>query len=146
MSVTVLWLIAGAVFIAVEIFGIPGLGFLFAGIGALLVGGAVELGLLAPEDLIKQFVLFFALSTISAALLWNKLKRKVEINYNNMIGDDAVVVEPGLMGSKEGQVKWSGTLMRAKIDPDCGISVLASESSVVIRRVDGNLLYVAPKP
>lgn len=146
MSPTILWLIAGAVFVGVEIFGIPGLGFLFAGIGALLVGGAIEFGVLDATDTLKQFLLFFALTCVSAALLWNKLKRNVKLHYNNMAGCEAVVAPPGLSGSQEGQVKWSGTLLRAKIDPACGRDVMAPGTSVIIREVDGNLVYVAPKP
>lgn len=145
MSPTILWLLAGAAFIGVEIFGIPGIGFLFAGIAALMVGGAVELGALAPDAYLMQFILFFALTTISASLLWNKLKRNVKPNYNNMVGTEALVAKPGLTGTQEGQVKWSGTLLRAKIDPACGRDVLASETPVLIRQVEGNLVYVAPK-
>jgi membrane protein implicated in regulation of membrane protease activity len=145
MSPTILWLLAGALFIGIEIFGIPGLGFLFAGIAALMVGGAIEFGVLAADGYLQQFLLFFALTSISAALLWKKLKRNTEVNYNNMVGSEATVAQPGLSGGKEGQVKWSGTLMRAKIDPACGRDVLASETAVIIKSVEGNLVYVAPK-
>lgn len=146
MSPTILWFAAGALFIGVEIFGITGIGFLFAGIGALITGGAIELGLLAGDAYVVQFVVFFGLTCISAALLWKKLKRGIKPNYSNMIGSEATVAQPGLSGRKEGQVKWSGTLMRAQIDPACGIDVMAADTAVIIKNIDGNLVFVAPKP
>jgi len=145
MSPTILWLAAGALFIGVEIFGIPGVGFLFAGIGALITGGAIELGLLAPSAFIFQFILFFAFTCISAAVLWKKLKKDSKPNYDNMVGSEATVAVPGLSGRQEGQVKWSGTLMRAQIDPACGLDVMAAGAAVIIKRIDGNLVFVAPK-
>ena len=61
MSPTILWLAAGAIFIAIEIVGVPGIGFLFAGIAALIVGGGVEFGLFAADDYVPQFVIFFGI-------------------------------------------------------------------------------------
>ena len=145
MSPTILWLAAGALFIAVEIFGIPGIGFLFAGIAALLVGGAVETGVIATDATVAQFILFFAITCVSAALLWKKLNRTPKPDYHNIVGTEARVAAPGLRGQQEGQVKWSGTLMRAQIDPKSGIDVMAEGTSVIIRHVEGNLVFVAPK-
>lgn len=145
MSTTILWLITGAVFVAIEIFGIPGIGFLFAGIAALAVGGAIELHLLGAEAFIAQFILFFAITCISAALLWRQLKRERPPSYNNIIGDEAIVATPGLSGSNEGQVQWSGTLMRAKLAHGSQTDVAPTGARVTIVQLDGNLLYVKPK-
>ena len=81
MSPTILWLVAGALFIALEIFGMPGIGFLFAGLGALVVGALVEFGVIAADAVVLQFVIFFAFACISAALLWKKLKRHAGCRY-----------------------------------------------------------------
>lgn len=145
MSPTILWLIAGALFIGIEIFGIPGIGFLFAGIAALATGGAIELGLIAVDALLFQVLLFLILTSASAALLWKRLKRAVKPRYNNIVGTEARVASPGLSGGKEGQVQWSGTLMRARIDPASGIDVMAEDMSVTVTRVEGNLVFVAPR-
>ena len=143
MSPTILWLIAGAAFIGLEMFGIPGIGFLFAGIGAIIVGGGIELGLITADAFVIQFVIFFAFTCISAALLWKKLKRgSKKPNYHNMVGTEAKVASPGLSGNQEGQVKWSGTLLRARIDPNCGILVMPEAAAVTIRSVEGNLVFV----
>jgi membrane protein implicated in regulation of membrane protease activity len=143
MSATILWLAAGAVFIGVEIFGIPGIGFLFAGIAALIVGGAVEFGVIAADNISFQFLLFFAFTSISAAVLWKKLKKNPKPNYNNIVGTEAIVVGDGLVGNKEGQVKWSGTLMRARLVPNAGMDVISADTVVIVKSIEGNLLYVA---
>ena len=145
MSVTALWLIAGAVFVGIEIFGVPGIGFLFAGIAALMVGGGVELGVIAAENTLLQFALFFLTTTISAVLLWKKLKEVRGPSYSNMVGTQAEVMGGGLTGKIEGQVKWSGTIMRARLAEEVIIDVLPAGTFVVITKVEGTLLHVAPK-
>ena len=145
MSVTALWLIAGAVFVGIEMFVMPGIGFLFAGIAALMVGGALELGVVSPENIILQFALFFLITTVSAALLWKKLKEARGPSYSNMVGTTAEVMGGGLAGRLEGQVKWSGTLMRARLADDVIIDVLPAGTFVIIQKVEGTLLHVVPK-
>jgi len=145
MSVTALWLIAGAIFVGIEIFGVPGIGFLFAGIAALMVGGAIELGVVSSESTILQFALFFLITVVSAALLWKKLKAIRGPSYSNMIGTDAEVIGGGLSGIREGQVKWSGTIMRARLADEVVVDVLPAGVFVVIKKVEGTLLHVAPK-
>lgn len=145
MSVTALWLLGGAVFIGIEMFGMPGIGFLFAGIAALLVGGAIEIGLIAPENLLLQFALFFLFTSVSAMLLWKKLKKIRGPVYSNMVGTQAEVIGGGLAGTREGQVKWSGTIMRARLAEDVIIDVLPSGTFVTISKVEGTLLHVIPK-
>lgn len=144
MTTTALWLIAGAVFIGVEMFGIPGIGFLFAGIAALIVGSAVEFGVIGAENTLQQIVLFLLLSCATAALLWKRLKRQ-KTTYHNMIGTEATVAAGGLRGSIEGQVKWSGTLMRARLAHNTDVDLLAEGTYVIIKAVEGNLLLVTPK-
>lgn len=145
MSVTALWLLGGAVCIGVEMFGMPGMGFLFAGIAALLVGGAVEIGLIAPENLLLQFALFFLFTSVSAMLLWKKLKKIRGPVYSNMVGTEAEVIGGGLAGTREGQVKWSGTIMRARLADEVVMDVLPSGTFVTISKVEGTLLHVIPK-
>jgi membrane protein implicated in regulation of membrane protease activity len=137
MSVTALWLIAGAAFVGIEMFGVPGIGFLFAGIAALMVGGAIELGAISPESTVLQFGLFFLITTVSAALLWKKLKTVRGPSYSNMVGTTAEVIGAGLSGHREGQVKWSGTIMRARLADEVVIDVLPSGTFVVIKKVEG---------
>lgn len=144
--ISVYWLIAGAVLLALEAFGIPGMGFLFGGIAAILVGTLVETGLIDPLDLITQGAVFSLTTVLFAALLWKKLKSwRLNPNtphYHNMVGTEAVVTQE-LIHDRVGEVRWSGTLMRARLADTHGSLTLGT--TVIIRAVEGNVLLVAAK-
>ncbi len=144
--VSVYWLLAGAVLLALEAFGLPGIGFLFAGIAAILTGALVETGLVDPFATVTQFGVFGLATVLFAALLWNKLK-SWRVNpdaphYHNMIGTEATVTQE-LINDANGEVRWSGALMRARLADKVGVAVAGS--TVIIRAMDGNVLLVAPK-
>jgi len=147
MSNSLYWLIASAVFFALEAFGIPGLGFLFAGIGAIATAGLIEAGVIAPADLVSQWALFFVITVASAIVLWRKIKAwRMNPNapeYSNIIGTEAVVTS-AISGTGEGQARWSGTLMRARLADHTAPS-LAEGTVVTITRVEGNTLFVTAK-
>ncbi|PZP85601.1 MAG: hypothetical protein DI582_05400 [Azospirillum brasilense] len=147
MTAAVYWLVAGAALLALEAFGVPGIGFLFAGLGALIVGLVVQAGLVAEGAFIAQWAIFFLSTTLFALLLWKKLKSwRLNPNapqYSNMVGTEAVVTQP-LIGDAVGEVRWSGTLMRARLhDATTGDAALGT--TVIVRAMDGNVLLVAPK-
>lgn len=144
------WLIAGAILLGLEAFGIPGVGFLFAGLAAILVGLAVHLNLIAADDWILQAGVFFGLTTLMAALLWKKIQQwrlnaPTGDQFSNIIGDYATVGKDGLKKGRAGQVSWSGTTMSAQIDPGCALESLEEGAVVIITAVKGNQLFVAPE-
>lgn len=147
MTPSILWLLAGAAFLAIEAFGAPGIGFLFAGLGAILTGLLVELGLLGSADYVAQFAAFFINSALLAYLLWSRVKHfraapgKPE-EYQNIIGDDAVTVTALAPGQK-GEVRWSGTLMQAELEKSA--EMVAEGVPVIITAVHGNILTVKAK-
>ncbi len=146
MSHTTYWFIASGIFLLLEAFGIPGIGFLFAGIAALAVAALISLGLIADEATLMQLALFAILTSVSAALLWKKLKNW-RINpktpqYSNIIGTEATVVG-SISGSTEGQVRWSGTLMRARLADTA--ATLTDGAPVIVTAAEGNLLTVKQK-
>ena len=144
--ISVYWLIGGAVFLALEAFGIPGIGFLFAGIAAILVGTLVESGLLLPEAYVNQWGVFFLLTTLMALVLWRRIKAwRIDPNaplYHNIVGTEAVVTKP-LIAHDEGEVRWSGTLMRARLAT--GEGELPAGATVIVRESKGNVLLVVGK-
>lgn len=147
VSNSVLWLLAGAVLFAVEAFGLPGIGFLFAAIGAVIAGIAIELGLIGMDDIIAQWAVFFIATTFFAVLLWKKIKAwRLDPNaphYSNILGTEATVI--GTLTEGGGSVKWSGTTMRAKLASGSGTANLGDGAAVVVTAVDGNVLTVVPK-
>lgn len=146
MSTPILWLIAGALMLALEALGIPGIGFLFAGLAAILVGTAVQSGIIGMEAYIAQIALWFTLTALFAALLWKKLKKwhisSKSSDYQNMIGDNATIALSGLQKGAVGQVRWSGTLMSAELDPAESAHGLSEGTRVIITAVKGNVLVV----
>lgn len=147
MSVSILWLIGGAALIALEAFGIPGIGALFAGLAALLTGLLVEFGLVPAEDRLTQGAVFLLTTVILAVLLWKKLKtwrmNPAAPRFQNMVGDEAIVVET-LAGDAVGKVRWSGTLMQARLQSG-SVAELPVGARTIIVAVDGNILTVAPR-
>lgn len=144
MSASILWLFAGSALLAFEAFGIPGVGLLFIGLGALATGVTIEIGVIGELDYVSQFASFFITSGAFAVLLWKRLKAwrigKGE-GYSNMVGDTATIGKGGLVKGQEGEIRWSGTTMRAVLHPDAA-DAAAEGASVTIIAVKGNIVTV----
>ena len=147
---TYLWLILAGLCIAIEAMGFSGVGFLFSGLAALITSLIIHLGIIDMENVLMQVAAFFALTTTFALLLWKPLK-KWRTNqdsgqeFNNMIGDVAVITQEGLQRGKQGKVSWSGTTMYAEIAESCPTDRLEGGILVEITEVEGNTLIVKPK-
>jgi len=143
------WLLAGVLLVALEALGLPGLGFLFAGLGAITVAASLEFSLLAPEAQLAHWLLFSVSTAVWGALLWVPLKRfragKRTGGYSNMVGETAFIGGEGLIKGALGEVTWSGTIMKAKLIDDAAVDKLDGGSQVQIVAVQGNTLIVKPK-
>jgi membrane protein implicated in regulation of membrane protease activity len=146
MSPSLYWLIAAAILFALEAFGLPGIGFLFAAIGAFMTAGAIELGLIDPLNHVMQFALFFVITCATAIVLWKKLKawhmNPADKAYSNIVGTQAIVVDT--LSGDGGTVRWSGTLMQAKLQSGT-VTTLQTGAKVTVTHVHGNVLTVVPK-
>lgn len=147
MTPSILWLLSGAAFLALEAFGAPGIGFLFAGLGAILTGLLVELDIVGAEAYAVQFACFLVASSLLALVLWKKVKQfraapGAPGHYSNIIGDDAVTIGT-LVPGKTGEVRWSGTLMRAELAHNS--DALADGTLVTVTAIHGNVLTVRAK-
>ena len=143
------WLVASMVFLALEAFGISGVGFLFAGLAAVCVGILIELDVISRFDMVEQFATFFGATTVCALLLWKPLKRwysnKEGRAYSNIVGTMAKVTSPeGLRKGSLGEVKWSGTTMQAELTMESPKMHIAEGEMVVVVSVKGSKLVVAP--
>ena len=135
----ILWLIAGVILVTLEFTMIPGVGMLFAGVAALLVGVLTEtIGI----SFTYQCVIFLAATILFIVLLYKPLRNyqsTKDANYSNMIGETATVIGT-LTPGQTGQVKWSGTIMKAKLQSASG--TLSEGQQVTITAVEGNILTV----
>jgi membrane protein implicated in regulation of membrane protease activity len=142
-----LWLVLGALMLAIEAFGATGIGFLFAGLGAIIAAIAAHLGW--AETVWGQTSYFFGATVLWAALLWipmQRLKAQKHAgaeNFSNMQGDEVVVLSDVLEAGKTGEVRWSGTTMKAKLSE--GSPSLKKDDVALIAEVKGTLLIVTPQ-
>ncbi len=143
------WLAVAAVFLLLELYTIPGIGFLFIGLAALTTGGLLAFGALSGESsFYLQLAWVLGFTCVWAAVLWVPLKRmrRSPENYHNMIGTSATAMEGALEQGKIGMVKWSGALMRARLVPHSHAQKVAEGAEVWIHEVDGTLLLVDTVP
>lgn len=141
-----IWLIAGASLIAIEIFLAPGTGILFAGLGAITVGGVMIAG--GAEAMDDQFILCFLFTAVWAALLWKPLKAMMnngDSGYSDFIGETATIHEKPLLKGQRGQVKWSGTIMNCEIAPIESVETFSPGDEVIISDVSKGILLVIKK-
>ncbi len=147
LTPSAIWLIAGALLIILELVLVPGIGFLFAGLGAISVGGGLIAGWI--DSLSAQFILFFLSTAFWTALLWKPLKSFIagkESGFDDMVGSTAVVFDQSIEKGKMGKVKWSGTIMKCQFDPEAdGLEVIAPETEVTITKVSKGILIVRAK-
>lgn len=143
------WLLAAAVALAFEAFGVSGVGFLFAGLAAITTGIIIQTGIIAEAAWLLQFAVFFIASVGWAALLWKPMQRFRSTKgkgYQNMVGDSVVIQPPGLVKGRVGQAQWSGTIMRAELADTAPVDQLIAGESAVIAGVHGNTLLLEPSP
>lgn len=135
-----IWLTIGLIFLIVEFTKVPGIGFLFLGLGALINSVLVYNYPIFEE---YQYTSFGLVSFLSFIILWRPLKKymynkNLRGSHFNMVGSEVEVYANPLLPGKLGQVKWSGTIMNAKLMHD---SVEAKIGEVlVISEVQGNVL------
>jgi membrane protein implicated in regulation of membrane protease activity len=141
------WLLIAAFFLMLEAFGVIGVGMMFGGIAALIVGILIEFGVIDEVEMITQTAVWFGFTSLSAALLYKPMKRwrttsSSGQHYDNIIGDSAKVVEDEIIRGTEGKVSWSGTVMNASIDPQCSVDSFAVGQTVKVCEVRGNLFLI----
>lgn len=145
-NIALIWLVCGAVFFALEIAAVPGIGFLFAGFAALTVGGLINFGVLDASVMIPQLAAFFVLTFVWAAVLWlplsNFRKKSMGNSYQNIVGETAVVACDILSKTKKGKVLWSGTIVNAILDQKDVEETLNKDDEVFIKEVSGNVFTV----
>jgi membrane protein implicated in regulation of membrane protease activity len=145
-NVIISWIIFGLFLIVAETFIIPGIGLLFAGLSAIATASLIYYNIISQTSYIIQFAAFFAITGIWAILLWKPIKRfhskSKEDNYNNIIGTTAIIYHNDLLKGSLGQVKWSGTIMNARIADDETAQVIVKNTEVTIVATSGNNLII----
>ena len=144
MEPSTYWLIIGAVMIALEAFAVPGIGLLFGGLAAIVVGALVLFNIIGVDAIILQVAIWFALTGGVAVALWKPMQRmrvnkNADNSFNNIVGTHAKVIEAPLRAGFAGKVSWSGTIMNARLE---GTSEIPVGAEVLITKVEGNTVTV----
>ena len=146
------WLVLGFCLVLMEIVAVmPGIGLLFAGLGALCTALLLYN---VPEhniSLAGQVVWFLAFGAFWTAVLWKPMKKwrlpsGSSQTYNDMIGQEVTITGSDLTKERMGQVLWSGTVMNARLAPEDTQETLPVGSLAVIVTVEGNTLIVKSPP
>jgi membrane protein implicated in regulation of membrane protease activity len=142
-----IWLIAGALLIILEIALFPGIGFLFAGLGAISVAAVLIAGWI--DSLSAQLIVFFLATGFWTAILWKPLKKFIVgkgSGFDDMVGSTAVVFGQSIEKGKMGEVKWSGTIMKCQLDPGAeALEMIDPETEVIITGVSRGVLIIRAK-
>ncbi len=146
-NIMVMWLVGGVILFLAEM-GMPGIGLLFAGCGALTVGMLLNFSFISVDDTLMQAFVFVSSTAVWTILLWNPIQKlklgKNKTPYHNIIGETAIVGEKGLHKIHGGEVLWSGANMKAKL-VDSDIEHLEPGKQVIVKEITGNTLIVTPK-
>lgn len=145
MGPSTYWLIVGAVLVALEAFAVPGIGFFFGGLAAVIVGGLIMAGTIGAEETVWQIGIWFAITGVLAVALWKPLQKlrvskNADNSFNNIVGTHARVIDAPLRPGFPGKVTWSGTNMNARLE--AGSSEAQVGMEVLITKVDGNTVTV----
>jgi membrane protein implicated in regulation of membrane protease activity len=138
------WVILGFLAVLFEMLFVPGLGILFIGLGAITIAGSISW---YPEIIHYQYPLFALFSFLWFGMLWQPLKKYLynkptTKNTSDVIGNDVEVIGSPLRPSGGlGQVKWSGTIMNARLDPDV-TEPQEVGTTLRVKDVDGTILIL----
>ncbi len=148
ISTMVMWLVAGVVLFLAEM-GVPGIGLMFGGCGALTVGMLLNFSLIPAEHVLLQGVIFIVATALWAVVLWKPLQKlrlgKGKNSYSNIIGESATVGDKGISKTHGGEVLWSGAIMKARLPENSALEKIDAGTVVTIKEINGNILTVIPK-
>jgi len=143
-----LWGIIGFVLLLTEFTLFPGLGILFLGLGALS-----NAALIFNYDfsLYYQIFIFCSSSLIWFLILWWPLKYYVykhntKDDYQGMLGNKAEVLSSDLNSKVIGQIKWSGTILNAKLQTTNNVESALKGEIVIIKKMEGNVAWCIKMP
>ncbi len=148
---TAIWLILGVVFIILEVFTFTGISFLSAGLGAVTLGSLLAFGVFNSTDYLENIAYFLFLTIMWGVILWRPLMKAIKsksTDYNSFRGTTAIIDnENGLQIGKIGYVKWCGTRMRARINPNSKQNFVSDKENVwVIENKNGILIIDSEEP
>ncbi len=145
MNDIIIWSLIGMVLMALEVFGVQGIGILFTGFSAITVAFMIYLDPELIDNIGIQLVYFFFYTVVWATILWIPLNKFIRYSdngdYSNIINTYATTNKDMVKG-KMGEVYWSGTKVRAMIAEDNPDNEIPTDTSVKISAVFDGVFYI----
>lgn len=142
---SILWLIFGILLITLEFAQLPGIGFLFLGLGS--VSTSIMVNYWQEQTLLTQFAYFGIFSISWFAILWYPLKSFMSDSKNknventfDIIGSHVVVKNKDIKNDDIGEVLWCGTIMKAMLEKNSKVDIAKVGDSLIVSSVKGNIL------
>lgn len=141
------WLIAGLLMIFLEVSLVTGIGILFAGLSACLVAFSIQMNWISQDDILWQFIWFFALTGAWALVLWKPLQqfqnRNPNLQYKNIVGDMVTTQTAPDDINQTFTARWSGSQVKVKMaEKTFTLPKVGDELEIV--DVKGNTFFVKP--
>lgn len=128
-----------------------GIGLIFAGLGAITVGALVNFHVIDILDSwLLEIAAFLILTFLWTVILWKPFKKLTKgegKKYQDIINQEAQIYdENGLEKGKTGNIKWSGSIVKARIAEDSSLLRIAKDESVyIVGKEDGALIIDVEK-
>ncbi len=147
MNIGYYWFGLSVLLLVLEVMGANGIGLLFGGVAAGIVGVLVETAVIPQTAIIIQWAVWFFITALVAIGLYKPIQKwrtnpDSKDSFNNIVGTTAKVGAGGLMLGKPGKVSWSGTLMNAAISEHSAQEAFFEGDMVQVADVRGNQLLV----
>ena len=141
-----LWYILGAVLMIIEMYLGGTIAFFFAGLSAFCLALCMNFNLLTLNTLIDQVGFFFGFFCLWSIILWKPTKYLLNLGnndrYENIKGSVAVVYSNTISDKNLGEIKWSGTICKAKLANYNKKNTLKKGDNVKICSVKNNVFIV----
>ncbi|MDC0864663.1 NfeD family protein [Rickettsiaceae bacterium] len=144
ITASMLWLLFGIALLLLEFVQLPGIGFLFLGLGG--VSTAIITNYWQEQTVLAQFAYFGLSSLFCFALLWYPLKSSLYKNTLSkketfdLVGSQVTVIKKEIKVGIVGEVSWCGTIMKAELAEDTNSNTAKIGDILVVQEVRGNVL------
>jgi membrane protein implicated in regulation of membrane protease activity len=136
------WLIFGVILILKDSLWLNSVFVLSFGVAALIISALLGTGIISSSNYFFQFSIFAILISIFTILIFIKRKTKSLQKFSNVVGDKAIIFEHSINDDIIGKLKWSGTIVKAKIAPSSSKQHFEVGEVVEIASVVGNVFYI----
>lgn len=149
--ISVFWFILGILFILLELkLGFSAIFFFFTGLSSITVGFLLISNLLDPNNYIAQLIVFFVSLICFSSVLWKPIKSFMisydpENQFKNIVGQSAYVANKPLKKGKKGEVRWSGTIVYAKLAESEKKKEIGVDEEVEVVEIVENVFIVKSK-